>query len=235
MPQLSNPLMKKFSKKQKQIFEIIILSAIALTSYLVWDTIIIYPIKLIVVTLHEISHGIAAIISGGEVISLDIGFNLGGKCTTQSGEQMLIASAGYPGSFIFGALIFSSAYSKRFGNWLLGIIAVIVLLFIANLSQNMNLNLLLFSSVIIIALIKIFAPQIISNYLIKTIGLVSCFYVAIDIFEDVLSQNQIVSDATIIAGLSGISEVVWGFAWLAITITGIVFLFRFGYKKGITY
>lgn len=227
--------MKKFSRKQKQIFEIIILSAIALASYFVWNTIIIYPIKLIVVTLHEISHGIAAVISGGEVISLDIGFNLGGKCTTQNGEQMLIASSGYLGSFIFGALIFSAAYMKRYGNWMLGIIAAIVLLFITNLSQNMNFNLILFSSVIIIALLKNFAPQIISNYLIKTIGLVSCFYVAIDIFEDVLSQDQLVSDATILAGVSGISEVIWGIVWLAITITGIVFLLRLGYKKGITY
>ena len=227
--------MKKFSKKQKQLFEIIILSTIALASFFVWDTIIIYPIKLIVVTLHEISHGIAALISGGEVISLDIGFNLGGKCTTQDGAQMLIASSGYLGSFIFGAIIFSSAYIKRYGNWLLGFLAAIVLIFVTNLSQNMNFNLIVFLSVIIISLTKIFAPQIISNYLIKTIGLISCFYVAIDIIEDVLSQNQLVSDATILAGVSGISEVVWGIIWLAVTITGIVFLLRFGYQKGITY
>jgi len=65
-----------------------------------------------VILLHEISHGIAAIISSGKSTEINIDLNLGGKCITEGGNSFLIVSSGYLGSFLFGSIIFYSTYKK---------------------------------------------------------------------------------------------------------------------------
>ena len=40
--------------------------------WLLWDTRIIYPLKIFVVFLHEVSHGIAAVVGGGSIARIEI-------------------------------------------------------------------------------------------------------------------------------------------------------------------
>ena len=58
---------KKLSKEQKKQIELGIIIFVLLLAFLLWNTFLIYPIKLFVVLTHEISHGIAAIVSGGKL------------------------------------------------------------------------------------------------------------------------------------------------------------------------
>lgn len=222
----------KLNKKQKQISEIIILSVIIFFSFILWDTFIIYPIKLIVVLLHEISHGLVAILSGGKVVSLDIGLDLSGICTIEGGNGILIASSGYLGSFIFGMILFHSSYNNNFGRWILPVIACILIIFTINLSADTTLPFVLIGVILILFLIIYFSPSILSNFILKSIGLISCIYVLIDIKEDILDTTYSNSDASILAQLTGISELYWGILWLGLSIMGIFFLLKFAYKNG---
>ena len=69
---------------------------------LLWNTWIVYPLRLLVVFFHELSHGLAAIVTGGRVIEIQLDPREGGLAVTQGGSPLLIASAGYLGSLIIG-------------------------------------------------------------------------------------------------------------------------------------
>ncbi|MEW6195840.1 MAG: M50 family metallopeptidase [Bacteroidota bacterium] len=227
--------MKRLDKKKKQYLELISLATIIIITILFWETFLIYPIKLFVVTLHEISHGIAAILSGGTVESLDIGLNLGGVCISGGGDQIFIASSGYLGSFLFGSAIFYSAYNYKLGKWILLSTALILFIFLVNTSANTTFILVSILLIAILTLVNYFLPKLVFNYLVKSIGLISCIYVIVDIKEDLLSESVITSDAVIIENLTGINSYLIALIWLVISLIGIAFLIRQGLKKGINY
>jgi hypothetical protein len=98
--------MSKKIKSEQNKTDIYIPLGISIFSLILWDSSIIYPIKIFVVLLHEISHAIAAIVSGGSVESISLDLNLAGNTVTKGGNQILIALSGYLGSLIFGLLNF---------------------------------------------------------------------------------------------------------------------------------
>ncbi len=205
--------------------------SIVIVSLLLWNTIIIFPIKIFVVFLHEVSHSIAAILTGGSVIKMDVGFDLSGKCELEGGNTFIIASAGYLGSFLFGAFMFHSAYSKKYMNLSFIVITIIIVLFAVNSITTAAIQILaiIFSCGLLISMK--YAPETFNKYVLAVLGLVSCLYVIFDIKEDIFDQSAANSDATIIAGLTGIPEIFWGLLWVCISSIGLFFLFKSAYKK----
>ena len=59
-------------------FQILYLAAMIAVAALFWNTIFIYPIKLFVVMLHEMSHGIMAMLLGGTILQIQIDPRIGG-------------------------------------------------------------------------------------------------------------------------------------------------------------
>src|SRR5512143_631488 len=78
--------------------------ALAAAALLLWDTFVVYPFRLFVVLLHEISHGLAAVATGGAIVSIGLSFDEGGVCLTRGGWPFLILNAGYLGSLLWGGL-----------------------------------------------------------------------------------------------------------------------------------
>jgi hypothetical protein len=67
-----------------------------------------YPFRIFVTFIHEGGHAIAALLTGNSVNALSVAMNASGETyTTQGGfiSQMLVSSAGYVGSMIFGSLL----------------------------------------------------------------------------------------------------------------------------------
>src|ERR1043166_1393058 len=67
-----------------------------------------YPFRIFVTFIHEAGHAIAALLTGNSVSSLSVAMNASGETyTTQGGHisQMVISSAVYVGSMVFGALL----------------------------------------------------------------------------------------------------------------------------------
>ncbi|MFA3782096.1 M50 family metallopeptidase [Melioribacteraceae bacterium 4301-Me] len=218
--------------KQKKYLELVILTSSALISLILWDTFILFPIKLFVVLLHEISHGLAAILTGGTVTLLKINKELGGICSTSGGIDFVIASSGYLGSFIFGALIFYSGYEIKVGYWLNILIAIILILFAVNLIEGA----LGVATAFMYASALIFLPMLpfknLYFYMLKIIGLLSCIYVLFDIREDLFSSGNFENDAQALSNLTNISSTVWASLWFIFSLIGIYLLFRYSYKKG---
>jgi hypothetical protein len=225
--------MTKINKRNKRIREIIILAAIVVVSFILWDTPFLFPVKLFVVFLHEASHAVAAIITGGTVVKMDVGFDLGGKCELTGGNEFIIASSGYLGSVFWGSLLFYSAYSKKYGKIIITLISIVIVLIGVNLVHDSTVQILsvLFACALLFSMK--YSPDLVNKYVMVVIGLISCLYVVYDIKEDLLSQSTGQSDATVIAGLTRIPEIFWGLLWFIISIAGVIILFNTAYKKSV--
>jgi len=83
---------------------------------------------------HELSHGLAAVITGGRIRRIHLMLNGGGKCVTQGGSQFIILLSGYLGAALWGGLIYLVGWSyshaaANAGMWfLLAMFAVTALL-----------------------------------------------------------------------------------------------------------
>mgnify|MGYP001559509356 CR=1 FL=1 len=222
--------MGKKQNKQDQISELVILFTILIISFFLWDTYFIYPIKLIVVLLHEISHVFASLISGGKIIEMNIGFDLGGKCETEGGNTIFIASAGYLGSLLWGLLFFLSPNNQKTGFWIIISISALILITSISVSANSTFVILalILSSLLVSSAFFLRIPII--TIIVRAFGLISCIYVLFDIKDDLLSHTIVLSDASILSSLTNIPVTLIGLSWAFVSIVGIYIAMRFSYK-----
>jgi hypothetical protein len=66
---------------------------------------ILYPFRFFVTTIHELGHGLAALISGGHFIQYQVFESGAGVATTAGGSPWLVLPAGYVGTALFGAAL----------------------------------------------------------------------------------------------------------------------------------
>jgi len=67
---------------------------------------ILYPIRMLVTFLHEFGHAFGALITGGNVLNIEIRPDGSGVCWSSGGNRAIILMGGYIGSAIFGNLLF---------------------------------------------------------------------------------------------------------------------------------
>ena len=150
--------------------------------WFLWDTPVIYPLKIFVVLLHEISHGIAALATGGSIERITLDAEQGGACYCSGGNAFFTLSAGYLGSLLWGGLIFSVARMKRVNtgwiNSLIGV-AVIVLSLMYIRSEFGLVFGLVFGVALILAAQK--TGQAINRGVLFVLGLTSALYAILDI------------------------------------------------------
>ena len=81
------------------------LIALTLIVAFLWSWPVMVPLKILVVFFHEISHGIAAVVTGGEIVSISISADQGGEAWTRGGSRFVTLSAGYLGSLLIGIVL----------------------------------------------------------------------------------------------------------------------------------
>lgn len=83
--------------------------------FVLWQTesILLYPFRLLVTYVHEMGHGLAAVITGGEFISFHVYPDGSGIAFTDGGSRHLILLSGYVGTALFGSLLLFAANRVR--------------------------------------------------------------------------------------------------------------------------
>ena len=95
--------------------------------WFLWDTSLAYPLKIFVVLLHEISHAIASVATGGGIEKITLDPRQGGACYCFGGSAFITLTAGYLGSLFWGAMMFTAARSDKVRtDWVNGFIGVMV-------------------------------------------------------------------------------------------------------------
>ncbi len=95
----------------------------AAASLFLWQTVWLYPFRLLVTLMHESGHALSAWAVGSHVSSVTISPSTGGltyhSLTGSLWKELLIASGGYLGSSVAGALLLVAAGRMRSGRALL--------------------------------------------------------------------------------------------------------------------
>lgn len=185
--------------------------------WFLWPSPVIYPLKLFVVLLHELSHALAAVLTGGDVERIVLLAQEGGATYTRGGSAFVILSAGYLGSLLWGLLLMAASRARpRALRWSLLALAVLVLGVTITLVRNPFGILfgLLFGAALLLAAQRLRARG--QALVLAGLGMTSALYALLDIRSDVLDRSHLPSDAFMLAELTGIPTVVWGIVWIAL-------------------
>jgi hypothetical protein len=201
---------------------IAVLVGIFVVVALLWDTVVVWPLRVLVVFFHEASHGLAALATGGSIDSLRILPDESGLATTRGGSAVAIYSAGYLGSLAFGAVILLVAARTRIDRIaaaaLGALLAALTILYVP-FSNPFGFAFGLVIAAALIAVAK-WLPEAVSDGALKVIGVTSCGYAVLDIYSDVIVRPELRSDAAMLGEATGVPTVVWGVAWIATALVG---------------
>jgi Peptidase M50B-like len=87
-----------------------------------------YPFGLLITIVHELSHGLTALLTGGTFVRFVVFPNGEGVAYTAGGWRLLVIPAGYLGSALFGAALICLGRSARWSRAALSIVGGAVLL-----------------------------------------------------------------------------------------------------------
>ncbi|MDH5590627.1 MAG: M50 family metallopeptidase [Gemmatimonadota bacterium] len=197
-----------------------------------WDTPIAYPLKIFVVLLHEVSHGVVALATGGSIQAIVLNPYEGGACLCPGGNALLTLSAGYLGSLGWGVLLSAAAWSKRIrANFMVGFLGGLVVAITALYVRS--LFGILFGVAFGMSLLWIsraFSDGL-NRSILLTLGMTSTLYAILDIKSDVLDRPHLRSDARMLSELTGIPTLTWGVIWISVALVVTAFVFRRAYRK----
>jgi hypothetical protein len=194
----------------------LILCGIYLALAFLWDTVWVYPLKLFVVLLHEASHGLAALATGGRIEEILVFPEEGGRTTTTGGNGFVITSAGYLGSMLLGATILLVSTRTRLSQWLALLVGLGVVTLAFRCMPADGRSFAVVFGVVLAGTAPM--PRPVSELVLRVIGVTSCLYAILDIKSDVLDREHDSSDASRLAAMTGVPSVVWGTVWIAVSL-----------------
>ncbi len=191
-----------------------------------WNSSLLLPIKLFVVLLHEISHGLAALATGGSLERLVLLRDEGGLAFTRGGNRFLILSAGYLGSALWGAILLRLAWAtpaaRRMALRAMAIaLTVVALLYVRHAG---TLAYVALAALAVFALTRWGGARL-QMAALWLVGSFSCLYAVIDIATDILARGPLAgipflgadggfsNDAELLASITFVPAFVWGLLW----------------------
>jgi len=103
------------------------LLAFGLLTVFLWRSVVLLPLKLMVVLIHEVWHALAAILTGGKVEEIRLAADQSGLTRYRGGSYVVTSSAGYVGSSLTGAALLWASARPRIAPFVLGLLGVLLL------------------------------------------------------------------------------------------------------------
>jgi hypothetical protein len=172
--------------------------AIGVAVVALWNTPLVYPLKVLTVMLHEMCHALATLATGGEVKEIKTQWDESGHTLSSGGWAWAIYPAGYLGTALLGAIAISirrpaaqrafmialgAAYTvlhAMYGNW-----------------RALDFWVGVGTGALLIALS--FAAEWLCDAAFNLLGIVLCLYTAHDVTSDLLGPQVGQTDAGLLA------------------------------------
>ena len=200
--------------------------ALAVVFVVLFDSPLVYPFRLFVVFLHELGHGVVALLTGGRIVSIAISSDEGGVCVTQGGVPFLVLNAGYLGSLLFGALFLLLGARRRNARPVVLAIGAFTLLAALVYVRSWFGFAYTLGAGLVLSFVSLKLRPAVSEWLLAAIGSMSMLYAVADVTSDVILRHPRLSDAAALARLTGVPALVWGFAWIGLSLVVIVAVAR---------
>ncbi len=237
--------MKKYKvadDAKPQIYLLLIATVITLALWFIpYADYLVYPIRLFVTFVHEGSHVIAALLTGGSVESLTVSPDASGLVMFKYDStisQLITSSAGYLGSTAFGVLLLvliRRAYSARIVlaasaifvgamTLLFGLFAPIWNVSTVNVSFGSVLFTVTSGAILTVGLLAIarYASARVAQFTMTFLA-VQCVLNALSDLKTVFYAsspfaNPMQTDALNMANATGLPSVAWVLIWIAISV-----------------
>lgn len=217
----------------------LLLAGVSLFLTLLWRVpglgLLFYPFRLLNTFVHELSHGLAAVVTGGQFERFVVYPNREGLAHIRGGVRFVVVSAGYLGPALFGgALILLSATSVAVQTILLSLaigLAVVCLLFVRNLFGFVAGLLLALS----LAAAGWYLPEQPATVLFALLAMqlpLAAVNSLVDLLRLSMGQgraNQL-SDAQVMARDTHIPAIMWALLWFLIALGIVVVTVTLAYR-----
>jgi hypothetical protein len=211
--------------------------AIMVVVVALWDTVVIKPLKLFAVFLHELGHSLMSAIFGYGITGLNINIDEGGYAMTLPKDwfsSFMISNGGYLGSLFF-ALLILLLKKTPFKKYILGCAAILLLA--VSIKYGDSLFIIIYSAAFaaFVMLLYMLHNERINDLVIDIIGIASVAYAIYDTFVDTIllqlnlklgfisgwGGTQPATDAYQLQQLTHIPSIVWGAIWLVISLVAV--------------
>ncbi len=224
VPRVSRGLLREMTVRATPRLDgkqVLTLLAVMVPLALLWSTWVVWPLKILVVFFHELSHGLAAILTGGSIARIEVVREQGGLCVTRGGNGFLTLSAGYLGSAVWGSLallLSSRTRLDRLATVAMGGLILLAVLIWVRPILGFGFGFHLLAGLVILAM-GARLPERVNDIFLRVFGLTSCLYAVLDIWSDTISRSRLRSDARLLAEMTHIPTVVWGGFWILVALT----------------
>ena len=174
---------------------------------------------------HEISHGLAAIFTGGKVLRIQLFANGAGLCTTQGGINFIISFFGYAGATLWGWGIYKLASAhQRIAQFFS--IFLLVLLVSSMLFWGKDILTWFILAVLAVIFLLTFKLQKIS-YLQRLMQLFGLLILLNSLSSPTyLLDGRDLGDGAALASMTFIPEVVWVAVWFSLALLALYSLYK---------
>lgn len=200
----------------------IILSGIL--SVILWKVpyaqIILFPLNMFSTYLHEASHGLTAILTGGSLLSFTMQLDTSGLAYTSGGFRPLVISAGYIGNAIWGSLLLLASAKRGYEKRILTILSIFFFLFTFLFARNFVAFFSgIFFGLSIILLTRIKLNTFISSFL-AFLAVQTCFNSFHNIVELFYFPKGTVTDAQLLSNLTlgVVPPFIFALSWCVISL-----------------
>jgi len=180
-----------------------------------------WPFSWMMTFFHEISHGIAALVTGGSIDSIRLHLRGSGLCTTIGGISFIISLAGYLGAVIWGMGIYLMAdkLNKRHTDEMALFMASIVLLSAILWGRDIITLLIMALLIALLVMVMKLNDNAFIKIALKFIGI----FILLDAIKAPLHliDGRHYGDGARLADLTGIPELVWVMIWFSIAVSGL--------------
>ena len=208
------------NKQRLNIRQLLVFLSIGFLSLVFWHTPFLYPVKIFVVFIHEASHALTTILTGGQVISMVVTPWQSGYVQHAGGNSLFIAAAGYIGSALFGGLLLLLSTRDEWASAVFFGLAIffglITIFFVRN---GFGLAFGLGTAVAFAFLSRRPFPG--THYIVDILAVTSALYAVYDLTDFLFIGAR--TDAVILAEITAVPAFVWAGLWSVISL-GIVWV-----------
>lgn len=180
---------------------------------------------------HEISHGLMAILSGGEITSLTLHYDGSGLCVSRGGVSILISFFGYFGSAAWGLLIYLMAdnMKPRSAHAFMGLLIVLLFLVLVLWAENVSTLIILAIMITLFSAGFRYASSKTLKSLLQFIGI----FVLLDAIRSPLAliDGRDHGDGARLADLTMVPELVWVAIWMLLGLSMLYLIYRLSSKR----
>lgn len=183
------------------------------------------PFKWLESFFHEISHGLAAVLTGGSVVNIELYPNGAGLCKTIGGSRFIVSFMGYAGAILFGVLLSIVSHMGVKAAKIVRILLISIVLGSMIFWVRDLLTLLILISIVALLVLSFkLQGSWLDHGVIKLIGLTVLLNSMLSPLY--LLDNRSVGDGAALADLTLLPEIMWIASWFLISLLGLYFVVK---------